>query len=192
MIEEDDYLGKLIIPPRVYRMIEKKVVDLFVRNGVKSLPIDPFLIAEREGIQVVPFSRLRNDLRDSVKGDEYDGLSCHYGPIDKVIIFYDDSQVCKRQRFTIFHELGHIALGHKEESRLAKEMANYFAAYASAPTPLIELYGCGSEADVQRVFDISRETAGHRFRAFQRWSAFESHPSYERKLTALFSNGERH
>ena len=40
--------------------------------------------------------------------------------------------------FTIMHEIGHIDMGHKHGSQLAEVIANHYAGYALAPSPLIQ------------------------------------------------------
>ena len=132
---------------------------MFKKNNIHTVPIDPFYIVRNEGFELIPFSRLKEKLKVVVKAGEYDGMSFHYSPSGTYIICYDDSQSYPRQRFTILHELGHIYMGHKEESSLANKIANHFAAYAIAAYPLIQRYGCKNEEDIREVFNTSFETA---------------------------------
>ena len=185
-MEEKDYLDKLIIPPSLYGRIESEVIKLYVRNKINSVPIDPFEIAINEGCELAPWSKLRKDLKAALKRDEYDGISFHYTPDHHFVIIYDDSQCIQRQKFTIMHELGHMALGHNEESKLSKECANYFAAYALAPTPLIWHFKCKSERDVQSVFDVTEKPAELRFSAYQKWRKISNFSEMETELLNLF------
>lgn len=190
MTETDEYLEKIILPSSLYREIEIRVVDMFYQNSIHTVPIDPFEIAKNEGFVLVPFSELRKDLKETVKNDEYDGMSFHYAPANKFIIFYDDSQPFSRQRFTLFHEFGHIYMGHKEESALANMIANYFAAYAIAPLPLIWKYKCNSISDIQNTFNTSIETAGYRFDSYSKWLMYKRITPNDERLLKLFYSEE--
>ncbi len=184
--DENEYLNKLILPPSLYKEIEEKVVDMFHKNDIHTVPIDPFLIAKNEGFELLPYSQLKEKIKLAVKAGEYDGMSFHYKPRGSFIIFYDDSQSFPRQRFTLFHELGHIYMGHKEESTLANRAANHYAAYAIAPNPLIKKYDCQSEADIQSTFNTSFETAHYRANAYEKWLSIRKIEPYEIKLLVLF------
>ncbi len=73
---------------------------------------------------------------------------------------YDiDSSSNERDGFTIMHEIGHIRLGHKEESDLADKMANHYAGFSLVPSPLYELLGCNSMEDIVDTFGVSDECA---------------------------------
>ena len=189
--EQCEYSERLILPSSLYREIEERVVIMFQKNNIHTVPIDPFLIARKEGFELIPFSKLKEKLKSAVKACEYDGMSFHYAPRGTYIIFFDDSQSVPRQRFTVFHELGHIYMGHKEESKLADKIANHFAAYAIAPNPLINSYGCQSEEDIRCTFNTSLETAHYRGEAYQKWLYIKNTEPYETRLLELFKNKER-
>lgn len=188
MMRDLEYFDKLNIPSSLYRKIEREVIQLYIRNEICSVPIDPYKIAQNEKCELVPLSKIRNDLKSSLKRDEFDGLSFFYLPMRRYVIFFDDSQCIQRQKFTIMHELGHILLGHREESNLAKECANYFAAYALAPTPLIWHFNCGTQKDVQRVFDVTEKPAKLRFSSYQKWMNITELNEMEVKLLDLFKD----
>ncbi len=191
MIENEcEYLGRLVIPSSLYIEIEDKVVGMLQKNNIHTVPIDPFSIARNEGFEMIPFSRLKEKLKEAVKAGEYDGMSFHYSPWETYIICYDDSQSFPRQRFTLLHELGHIYMEHKEESELANKIANHFAAYAIAPNPLIQMYGCHSEEDIREVFNTSYETAHYRAESYKKWLSITKSEPYEGRLLELFDDKE--
>ena len=102
-------------------------------------------------------------------------------------IFYDDLHPRNRQRFTIMHEMGHIQLGHKENSMYAERCANYFATYSLAPTPIIGLYGCEDYIEVSKRFKLSQESALYAFDRYKRWVNIPcALKPYEKKLNMLF------
>ena len=187
---ECEYTDRLILSSSLYREIEENVVVMFQKNNIHTVPIDPFIIAEKEGFELIPFSRLKERLKVAVKAGEYDGMSFHYLPLGTYIICYDDSKSFPRQRFTLFHELGHIYMNHKEESGLANKIANHFAAYAIAPNPLLYRYECKNEDDIQRIFNTSLETAHYRAEAYKKWIGISKSEPYEKRLLELFNNRE--
>ena len=123
MSEEEYTLVRL--PPKVYDRIEKEVVALYKKLHISKIPINPFKIASQLGFVVKKYSSLPRHVQIELKTKEREGVS-HYDPeIGTFIIYYDDSKIHERIRFTIMHEIGHILLGHKEESILARRMADY-------------------------------------------------------------------
>lgn len=103
------------------------------------------------------------------------------------LIYYDDSHPKVRQRFTVMHEIGHIVLGHKESSECAEKCANYFAAYALAPTPMIWKLKCEDYLYVAKRFWISKESADISFWRYILWIDLPiGLKSYEKELIDLF------
>ena len=188
MIEDEEYtLVRLL--PKVYDRIEKEVVALYKRLRINAVPIDPFRIAAQLGFIVKKYSILQRHVQIELRTSEREGLS-HYDPdIGTFIIYYDDSIPYARIRFTIMHEIGHILLGHREESILAKRMADYFAAYSLAPTPLMGLLKCEDYIDVIDSFDVSPECADICFKRYVNRSYFGGKAKqYEAELLDLFHN----
>ena len=108
-----------------YDRIESIVVDLYEELNIKEFPIDPFDIAKKKGYEAIPYSQIDKEARDILRKTERSGTS---GRTRKGVyrIFYDDLDCEYRQRFTIMHEIGHIQLGHKEDSPYAEKCANYY------------------------------------------------------------------
>lgn len=132
-----------------------------------SLPIDPFLIAEKEGISVVPLE----------KGDRR--LSGAVLPETKTIFYNpDDSRV--RRRFTVAHELGHLCLNHgfafrdpsQNFSRFHYDIneveANKFAAELLIPEAaikiLIDKRGITDAERLAKIFDVSLNAISYRLK----------------------------
>lgn len=187
MIIENDYLG-IRLPARIYDQIEEAVVDLYRELDIFEFPIDPFDIAKRKGYIVVEYSELPSVVRELLREKERDGIS-HFDPAaNTFVIYYDDQQTYTRCRFTIMHEIGHITLGHKEESNLAKKMADYFAGYSLAPSPMIYKYNCEDYLDIAEKFFVSEECADICFQRFDKWLNFGGryYKDYEKALIKLF------
>ena len=152
---------------REYQRIEQKVVELYRKLNIRSFPIKPHEIAEKLGYSLIPYSRLTKKKRDTLRTIGA-GISVR-DKNGKYRIFYEDIDTYERQRFTIMHEIGHIQLGHREDSELAEKCANYYAPYALAPSPIIGLYKCEDFMEVAIRFGMSQEGGMYAFERFSRW-----------------------
>ena len=141
---------------------------LLIRMGINRLPVRVSEICRALGIRVVSYSQGqalidRLGLRDNCIDND--------GFTDSGIIYYNESCVIGRQRFTVAHELGHILLRHGP-SRLNREpapnddpkeqAANVFASRLLAPACV--LWGIGAQAakDIAGLCDISLAAAQFR------------------------------
>lgn len=178
---------QLKIPNEMYENVAKTAVKLYVDLNITETPIEPLDIAKRKGFIVKPYSKLSDDKSSYVKNRDINGMSYYYAKIGKYVILYDDSCVSAFQRFTVMHEIGHILLGHKQESELANQMANYFAAYSLAPSPLIGLFNCADASDIMREFDVSKPCAEICIKRYMNWRDYGGElRDYEKKLLKLF------
>ena len=185
MIDTETY-GPAYLTYGDYDRIESAVVDLYVELNINKFPIDPFDIARKKGYTLVPYSQIPQEAREILRKTEKSGTS---GRTKKgeYRIFYDDSNSENRQRFTIMHELGHIALGHKEDSAYAEKSANYYATYSLAPSPMIGRLKCEDFIDTSVRFDLSVESALYAFDRYERWASVPGGlKPYEQKLNKLF------
>ena len=165
----------LKIPKYRYEEIEKKVVDLYKRHGIHNIPIDPFKILENSGFVLIPFSKFDDNNRPKEVNDKNDAFS-FYSPKHKThFIIYNDNKPLPRIRFTLMHELGHIVLGHKGESDLARREADYFAGYSLAPTPLISAYASEDIYNLSSTFWISKDCAEVRSSCYKNWLQYEKY-----------------
>lgn len=188
MIEENKY-STVKLPSRLYDEIEQKVVSLYQELSISSVPIDPFEIAKRRGYIVKPFSSFCRKSRFLFIKKDLDGINYYDPELGTFVICYDESKSFDRIRFTLMHEIGHIDMGHREESELARKMADFYAAYALAPSPLIAVTSCDDYMDVAKKFKVSQMCADICFQRFLNWEkvSFELKP-YEKALVRLFQN----
>ncbi len=187
MIENTEYT-EVRLPSKVYYKIERAVVSLYKKLVITTIPLDPFKIAEQMGFIVKRISELPHASQIELREREREALSLYDNAIGTFVIFYDDSISYSRIRFTLMHEIGHIVLGHKEESELARRMADYFAAYALAPSPLIGKYNCDDYMDVANKFSVSQVCASICFQRYLNWAQFGGNLElYEIELLNLFS-----
>lgn len=177
------------IPTWKYTKIERAVVDLYIKQDVHSLPIEPFSIIKNKGYALIPFSKFKPYNRTNCIDEDNDAFS-FYDPKTKTqIIVYNDEKPLNRIRFTLMHEVGHIELGHKCESDLARKMADYYAGYALAPSPLIGKYASENNFDISSKFWVSSECAEVCSRRYQNWKQHckKNLKDYEIRLINLFN-----
>lgn len=188
MINENEYTT-VKLPPLLYDKIEKKVVSLYKEFDISSVPMDPFEIARRRGYIVKPFSSFNKAARLIFLKMDLDGTNYFDPDLQTFVICYDDSNGYERIRFTLMHEIGHIDMEHREESELARKVADYYAAYALAPSPIIDLMECEDYMDVAKAFKVSQTCADICFQRFTNWKRIpiELKP-YEKALLGLFQN----
>lgn len=184
----DENTFAIKIPAWKYAEIEKKVVELYIKQKVCSFPIDPFEIIRVKGYRLIPFSKFNNGNRPECVSDDNDAFSFFAPNLETYIIVYNDNKPLPRIRFTLMHELGHIELGHKGESNLARRMADYYAGYALAPSPLIDIYASEEIPDIVSVFWVSNECADICSSRYQKWRQYcgKSLKDYEIRLVNLF------
>jgi len=180
------------IPSWKYAEIEKKVVALYIEQNIHKLPIDPFQIIQNRGYILVPFSKLGLNLSEESLNGHNDAFSFYSPQDDTFIIAFDDTKSYDRLRFTLMHEIGHIDLGHKGESDLARRMADYYAGYALAPSPLIHRFATDDVTVIKYVFWVSNYCAEVCRTRYSNWLTYGGieFRDYESKLLSLFQDFE--
>ena len=155
--------------------------------GISALPVDPFALASRAGIMLVPLSQVENyplwvpyDIADSLRMTGAVTLS--YPAF--CIVYRDTGVEPDRLRFALFHELGHIFMNHFRDypelmgaarggdSALEAE-ADAFALNLMAPVPLVDVirYNRPRQAKAS-LFGLSRSAWMRRLDTMDRDRAF--------------------
>lgn len=178
-----------------YESIKLKVVSLFQKYDICQVPIDCFEICSKMNIKLVPYSSLTkpaifksieisNDGFCLLKSDSIQGLE-----INKWHIFYNDNMIKERVRFTIMHEVGHIALDHTMHSQLAESEANFFAKYSLTPPPLVHKIQPEDYTDLIDAFEISSECAFYAMNNYINWlnNGGAKYKEYELVMLSLFN-----
>lgn len=183
-----------------YEELKKLVVEMFEEAEVRCLPIDCFCIAQKLHYVLRPYSKL--DLEEfldamdqSVEGYSKVEMNPDTGMYQYVIYYNDMNFDLNHQRFTIFHEIAHIYLGHHDEEQnmwneqIEEAEANFFAKYAMAPPPLVNHYRervC--PALIQERFQTSYEEAGYEYEYYQKWMEFgpREYTPVEYHMLAMF------
>lgn len=165
----------MLLSNRRYDEIKDCVINLFRKQNINKIPVDCFEIIDKLNIILRPYSQLNELGRAKAYEVSKDGF-CMLAEdlINNVVvvqwyIFYNDNQPMERIRFTLMHEIGHIVLNHKEGSDIAEAEANFFAKYALAPPPLVDMVKPEDYIELGRVFHISNQCALYAFRYYEKW-----------------------
>lgn len=155
---------------RDYDYIEEEANNLVEDLGFRFFPLNCFEVAERLGIVVIPYSELPEHARNEALAKSEDGYSRRKN--GKYVICYNDEKPPTRIKFTIWHEIGHIQLGHldgceKSEERIEAE-ANHFAAYILAPLVFVFLLRLETPNDIADTFGISIDCACNVYTHYQK------------------------
>ena len=155
-----------------YKLANERAYEVLFLNQNISIPINPIDI-KLDNIKIKIFSLQEWSKMNNVSikaltcnGKCEDGYTLFYKKGNKhyAFIFFNKDDGIDRQRFTIAHEIGHIALGHKDLNNIANEKeADTFASQLLLPHCILEeLVRCGkkvSEEYLQKTFGLSKQAA---------------------------------
>lgn len=178
----------MLLPDWRYEQIKDGVADAFEACGVDSIPVDAFAVARGLGIDVLAYSELGEEVRAAALKLSPNGFKfvLQSGAAKNARIYCNDAQPSGRVRFTLLHEIGHIALGHLEDSDVAEAEANFFAKFAIAPPSLVHVIRPNDYLDIAAAFGVSRKCALYSWNYYQKWLRAESEGDYEQRLSRLF------
>lgn len=153
-----------------YEQIEEEANNLVEDLGLQFFPLDCFEAARLLGIAVIPYSELSDDQKNEALSKSEDGYSTREKGV--YVIYYNDEQPPTRVKFTIWHEIGHIQLGHldgceKSTERIEAE-ANHFAAYIIAPLVFVFLLGLETPCEIADTLGISINCACNVYEHYQK------------------------
>lgn len=176
-----------------YEEIDKEVIKMFNKISIKSFPVDCFDVCKQLGYKVFAYSEVKGTAREALIDASKDGCSSLVElerGVFEYWIFYNDEMRRSRIRFTIFHEIGHIILGHTEESDLAESEANHFAAYALVPPPLVHQANVEDYIDIANIFDVSTESAYYAMIRYTSWLKYgaRDYLEHEERIIQLFES----
>lgn len=171
---------------------------MYEEADVHSHPIDCFEIARKLHYQLRPYSTLSHEELHEALALDPDGFSRVeidiFTGLNVYVIYYnDEGRNIGRIRWTIFHEIGHIYLGHHDnpddsKSAIEEAEADFFAKYAIAPPPLICVLKCQNMWDVQSAFNTSDEASYNIFDYYQKWLQYgpRTYLDFELQIIQLF------
>ena len=133
-------------------------------HDLKSYPMSIGRVAEALGIEVVQYSKLPAEVRKSalmVSDDAFIVSNDDY-TVTRMAVNDTGGSYHYRARFSGGHEIGHIYLGHGENTPNREEEADYFSGYLLAPHPLV--IARRRDCQVSEVFGISARCANRALR----------------------------
>ena len=119
-------MGKFVLPKRREHEITKTVAGLFFENGgIESKKVCTYLM-KKHRMQPIPYGILPGNLQKILcrRCGKYGFIIPLNG--GRILFFYNSRQTGKELRKTLWHELGHIQLGHRQGSQLAEAEADFF------------------------------------------------------------------
>lgn len=167
--------------------IKKEVVNMFEKYNVNCVPINGFEIANKMGVKVIPYSTNSEYKRQLCLKESEDGFSVLYK--NQWYIFYNDEKIFGRINNTMLHEIGHIVLGHTEDSQLAEKEVNFFAKYALVPPVLVHKLQISTVEEIAKVFNVSNEAAYYALNYYKKWYIYggKLYKPYEQQILTLFN-----
>lgn len=159
-----------------YQYARDAAWKMLIDCQITSLPVDIASICSMQG-------HVLRDYRNGEKAIVALGLSKQMEAVDgftfygrgTYYIFYNNQCSPGRQRFTIGHELGHVALGHMLDGQFTtmnrepaigdapeETQANQFAARILAPACVLHALKVRNAEEIARLCGISRQAAEFR------------------------------
>lgn len=163
-----------------YKIARDRAWKTLIRYNVNSLPVDVLDICQKSGVLVYNYVE-GYELISNLGLERYtknDGFTIRLE--NRYIIFYNNFITSfGRVRFTLAHEIGHIALKHLKKDATAwnrideappnnqEIQANIFAARLLAPACVLHEMGVKSAEQLQAVTGLSHAAAKIRFERLQ-------------------------
>lgn len=163
-----------------------QVNNLFIKESIKSFPINPFYIINNNKWGLVTYSELAREQGVTVKDivtafQSEDGYTIYDGN-NYTIAYNDTIPVVGRIRFTLMHEIGHIYLNHlidfdetvllrstltEAKYKVLENEANAFARNVMAPVMVVKGLNIKYLKEVMKYFEISKAAAKVRLEALK-------------------------
>ena len=172
-----------------YKAARDRAWEILIETEVGELPVPVTKICRAIGAEYHSYASAAEIVRGLGLGDlmrQTDGFCIYLDGIPR--IFYDETMPVPRRRFTLAHEIGHIALGHVTEGQYTpvnrepspgdsavETQANQFAARLLAPACVLHELGCLEAQQIAELCNISMAAA--RFRS-ERMTELERRQKY--------------
>lgn len=176
-----------------YYNIKSKAYEFIISLNATDIPIDPLKIT-LPNIYITSFQNYSKmtgvSISDLTLNNKFkDGYIIYYNNIK--IILYDEEKYEPRKRFTLYHEIGHSILRHKQHNAENEAEANFFAAQLLIPDVIIkEIIKRGYKLtikDIMSIFGVSDQCASIRDEYLKKY--FDKHPNeYDDAILLLFNS----
>lgn len=157
--------------PQISRAkIKNAVLQTLKQANIHALPIDLTQLFDCFGWTALTYERA--DRADIAIDTSCDGVTIKIGT--NYIIYYNDTLLPHRIRWTLAHEAGHIILG----AEATEADAHYFAEQLLMPLAHLVALGAQSENDIMRICNVSQEAAHNRMVDIERHHDYFSRNGY--------------
>lgn len=145
-------------------IIKCAVLETYQLHCIKSFPIDCIKVLEAYGMKVKTYSSQKPKKYEQCMTYSKDAFTL------KQTVYYNDTQIPGRIKFSLAHEIGHIALKHTTpRTPLHEKEADSFASHFLAPRMAIHYTQSKNLNDVINIFKLSEKAAGNAFNDYRRW-----------------------
>ncbi|MDF2538845.1 MAG: hypothetical protein K0S76_1866 [Herbinix sp.] len=169
-----------------YDKVKNTTLKVFQKCDIKSFPIDCIEILTKYGMKVETYYSQKPAKLSRCLTYSEDAF------ILKKTVYYNDNKPIGRIRFSLAHEIGHIALEHTVHRTEEQEKeADCFASYLLAPRMAIHYSICKNQNDVAKLFNISNEAAQYAFddyRRWYRWTVYHKMSLFDKVMYTHFYN----
>jgi|GEM_PF-842555 len=180
------------ITKKDYVKVRDAVWRFLLAGGVKYLPVNVEDLFEKLNCTLVSYQDVKEELSPFIKenyfSDQTDSFTIFYK--GKTMVVYNDDVPITRLRYSLSHELGHIVLGHTENSESNEAQAEMFAARLLMPTCVLSACKVESAEEISLLCDVSLKAAEIRFKRLQTLSSRNSYlkSPLERELLSSFED----
>lgn len=152
--------------------------ELILLNDITSLPVNPFVLAEKNDIQALTYQQLAENTGNTVEfyETEYNKTAFSYQLNDDYYIAYKSELHIDKAilRVAVMHELCHIFLKHPtygdsftgnilERSAIAELEANKLMRRIMAPSIILHMCGCSSAEEIAALCGVPMDLAEQRY-----------------------------
>lgn len=171
----------------IYEDIKQHAINVLIETDTRSIPIDPFELANKLGLHVIPYSAYPLDVQEELLFKNEDGFSIYSG-FEDWTIYYNDIAKYERIRFTITHEIGHYDLGHFKGNEIEESESDFFAGYLLASPPLVHsILENPTPHSISNAFGLSRQASENAYYRYKKWlNVSDSYKEYEIRLLKQF------
>ena len=149
--------------------VDELIAETFKKCNITAFPFDCEKVLNTYGYTCKAYSSLNEKKKKICFNISNDACI-----IDRTI-YFNDTALKSRIRFTLMHELGHILLNHTSSSEKEEDEADYFASCILAPRIMIHNlpllnhdYKITAES-IHKYFDISIAASNRALNDYHRW-----------------------
>lgn len=185
----------------------RKAREFILKSDIKWLPVNPHEIYQKNNWLLFTWDEARAILKHKdpllLKKHGVEARTSMIKGNDTFLTVYDSSVIpFTRVRWTLAHEIGHIALGHLEDFeetainrgglslekyKVLEDEADFFAAELLEPMPILKKIGAYNTEEIMKICKVSFSAAENRVRDLEWWGNKPIAIESEKELCTQFS-----